>query len=95
MNKLAAIVGAAETTRLGHIPDMSMLGLQADAALDEFRFQHIHHLLQSEIAVGFHADTLFLAVKLHLGIRSLEVVALLYLLQCLVDGVVDLLKINC
>jgi acetyl-CoA acetyltransferase len=28
-----AVVGAAETTRLGVIPDMSMLGLQADAAL--------------------------------------------------------------
>jgi acetyl-CoA acetyltransferase len=32
--KLAAVVGAAETTRLGTIPDMSMLGLQADAALN-------------------------------------------------------------
>jgi acetyl-CoA acetyltransferase len=32
--KKLAVVGAAETTRLGTIPDMSMLGLQADAALN-------------------------------------------------------------
>jgi hypothetical protein len=32
--KKLAIVGAAETTRLGTVPDMSMLGLQADAALN-------------------------------------------------------------
>lgn len=32
--KTLAVVGAAETTRLGVIPDMSILGLQADAALN-------------------------------------------------------------
>ncbi len=32
-NKIA-VVGAAEPPRLGIIPDMSMLGLQADAALN-------------------------------------------------------------
>ena len=29
-----AIVGAAETTRMGRIPDMSVIGLHADAALN-------------------------------------------------------------
>ncbi len=29
-----AVVGAAETTRLGKIPDMSVIGLHADAALN-------------------------------------------------------------
>jgi acetyl-CoA acetyltransferase len=32
--KKLAIVGAAETSRLGTVPEMSMLGLQADAALN-------------------------------------------------------------
>ena len=32
--KTIAIVGAAETTRLGRIPDMSVIGLHADAALN-------------------------------------------------------------
>ena len=32
-----AVVGAAETTRLGQIPDMSVLGLHADAALNALR----------------------------------------------------------
>jgi acetyl-CoA acetyltransferase len=32
--KSVAVVGAAETTRLGKIPDMSVLGLHADAALN-------------------------------------------------------------
>jgi 3-oxoacyl-[acyl-carrier-protein] synthase III len=32
--KSAAVVGAAETTRLGVIPDMSEIGLHADAALN-------------------------------------------------------------
>lgn len=34
VRKTLAVVGAAETTRLGVIPDMSMLGLQADAVLN-------------------------------------------------------------
>src|SRR5258708_14113855 len=29
-----AVVGAAETTRMGRIPDMSVIGLHADAALN-------------------------------------------------------------
>ena len=32
--KSIAVVGAAETTRLGKIPDMSVIGLHADAALN-------------------------------------------------------------
>ena len=32
--KSIAVVGAAETTQLGKIPDMSVIGLHADAALN-------------------------------------------------------------
>ncbi len=32
--KSIAVVGAAETTRMGKIPDMSVIGLHADAALN-------------------------------------------------------------
>jgi acetyl-CoA acetyltransferase len=35
--KSVAVVGAAETTRLGRIPDMSVIGLHADAALNTLR----------------------------------------------------------
>ena len=32
--KSVAVVGAAETTQMGTIPDMSQIGLHADAALN-------------------------------------------------------------
>ena len=32
--KSVAIAGAAETTKMGRIPDMSVIGLHADAALN-------------------------------------------------------------
>jgi acetyl-CoA acetyltransferase len=35
--KSVAVVGAAETTRLGKIPDMSVIGLHADAALNTLK----------------------------------------------------------
>ena len=35
--KSIAVVGAAETTRLGKIPDVSVIGLQADAALNAMK----------------------------------------------------------
>ena len=35
--KSVAVVGAAETTRLGKIPDVSVIGLHADAALNALK----------------------------------------------------------
>src|SRR5882757_170228 len=35
--KSVAVVGAAETTRLGKIPDVSVIGLHADAALNTLK----------------------------------------------------------
>ena len=35
--KSVAVVGAAETTRLGKIPDVSVIGLHADAALNAMK----------------------------------------------------------
>ena len=34
MQKSVAVVGAAETTKMGKIPDVSVIGLHADAALN-------------------------------------------------------------
>ena len=35
--KSVAVVGAAETTKLGKIPDASVIGLHADAALNTLK----------------------------------------------------------
>ncbi|HUO88804.1 MAG TPA: hypothetical protein VMU08_06495, partial [Rhizomicrobium sp.] len=35
--KSVAVVGAAETTKLGKIPDMSVIGLHADGALNALK----------------------------------------------------------
>src|ERR1700741_2585289 len=35
--KSVAVVGAAETTKMGKIPDMSVIGLHADAALNALK----------------------------------------------------------
>jgi 3-oxoacyl-[acyl-carrier-protein] synthase III len=35
--KSVAVVGAAETTNMGKIPDQSVIGLHADAALNAMR----------------------------------------------------------
>ncbi len=37
LKPLAAVVGAAETTRLGRVPDMSVIALHADAALNALK----------------------------------------------------------
>ena len=34
--KSVAVVGAAETTKMGRIPDVSVIGLHADAALNAY-----------------------------------------------------------
>lgn len=67
---------------------------QADAAFDELRLQHVHHLLQPVLVIGVDLDKLVLLVKLDGGIASFEIVPLLDFLQGLIDGVVGLLKVD-
>ncbi len=62
--------------------------LEADAALDHLRLQHVEDRLHALLARGLHEDGV--AAPLDGGAHVLEVVALLHLLLGLVDGVVRL-----
>ena len=61
-----AVVGAAETTRLGRIPDMSVIGLHADGALNALADAGLRPRDIDGVATAGESPT---AIAHYLGIR--------------------------
>src|SRR3989338_2984275 len=67
---------------------------QVNSALDKFGLQDIDRALQVKIIGCGYSDHLFLLVEVDRRVQSLQIVSLSDFISGLVDGVVDLLKVN-